>query len=240
MKVKYLISMMLFLWIFSKATAQQHEHTAMSSDKPSVHGMLIFGMDKIYASHLPMFRTPHDYQIILELELDKANLKLFIKDQKEHPEYTTYTIEPERFVLPDMIQNPKPFKVNLYRGHFERGGVKIMTNATVKIKQVVCFRKFNKDEAKSTTTDFLLFGNEGEHFMAHFIINKPDFEQIIQVKIEPSTFVRQEKFAKIILDATGNTPIGVSSNTVSIDDNGKKQPLTLLKQIYLEFDDLKE
>jgi len=37
-----------------------------------------------------------------------------------------------------------------------------------------------------------------------------------------------------------NLPVGVSGNTVSIKTNSGKEELVLLKQIYLEFDDLKE
>jgi hypothetical protein len=87
-----------------------------SPNKPSVHGMLIFGKKNSYALHLPLFHTPHDYQIILQLKLSLAAQQKFLKDQQLHPEFTAYTIEPKRFVLPDMIGRPKPFKVNLYRG----------------------------------------------------------------------------------------------------------------------------
>lgn len=55
----------LLLLVFSatvKSTAQQG-HPISATYKTSVHGMLIFGKEKIYASHLPMFHPPHDYQV---------------------------------------------------------------------------------------------------------------------------------------------------------------------------------
>ncbi len=95
--------------VFTVKLIAQHGHNDMLPDKPSTHGMLIFGKEQIYASHLPLFHTPHNYQIIIELQLDNLSKEKFLKDQLQHPEFTTYTIEPERFVLPEMIKNPQAF-----------------------------------------------------------------------------------------------------------------------------------
>jgi hypothetical protein len=211
----------------------QHGHDVVASDKPSTHGMLIFGKEKIYASHLPLFHTPHDYQIILELELTAADKKKFIADQQQHPEFTTYTIEPEKFVLPDMIAKPRPFTINIYRGHFERGGTVIMKQVTVTIKQVIYFKKFNSTDAKDADAKYILFGNSKEKFAVHRISNKPDFEQIIMVQTNNAA---PQKFETIICSEK-NAPLGVSGNTIETAD---KRKLTLLKQLYLEFDDLKD
>jgi hypothetical protein len=232
-KMKNIISIILFIITFP--TNAQHENHKMSSDKPSTHGMLLFGREKIYASHLPMFHSPHDYQIILELELSKSDKKKYVSDKNKNSNYTTYTIEPEKFVLPDMINNPKPFKVNLYRGHFERGGIEILKNITVKIVQIVSFKKFNPEETKAKTTNFILFGNEKEQFLAHEITSKPDFDQIIEAKTNLNSFLQKEKFAIVSLNNSENYPIGISSNEVLINE----KPIVLLKQLYIEFDDLK-
>jgi hypothetical protein len=214
-------------------TYAQHDHAAMPTDKASTHGMLIFGTNKIYASHLPMFRTPHNYQIILELVLDKKAQQKFIADQQQNPQYTTYTIEPEKFVLPDMIAKKGTFKANLYRGHFERGGIKIADSITIKIVEVVYFKKFDNNAAKQTEANFIVFGNSKEQFAIHQISNKPDFEQILQVKTTISKL-------ETILFSASNNPLGVSGNTVTTKMDGKDIDVILLKQLYLEFDDLRE
>jgi hypothetical protein len=193
--------------------------------------MLIFGTDKIYASHLPMFRTPHNYQIIIELTLDKVTKQKFITDQKLHPEYTTYTIEPEKFVLPDMINAKGSFKANLYRGHFERGGIKIADSIRIKISSIVYFEKFDEAAPKPTEARFLVFGTSKEQFAIHQISNKPDFEQILQVKAGVSNL-------EIVSFSTSNNPVGVSSNTITLTITNNNTDITLLKQLYLEFDDL--
>jgi hypothetical protein len=224
--------------IFTFANAQEH-HEIQSQDKPSTHGMLIFGTEKTYASHLPMFHAPHNYQIILELELDPATKKLFIADQEKNPEYTTYTIEPEKFVLPEMMQNPKSFKANLYRGHFERGGIKIAADIHVTIKKIIYYTKFKTDEARAVKTNFIVFGNPKEQFIAHQITNKPDFDQIIQVKTTTNFMFENKKYELATLNKTENSPLGVSGNQIEADYNSNSTTLTLLKQLYLEFDDLK-
>jgi hypothetical protein len=228
------------LLILSVSAWAQHDMNSMPADKPSTHGMLLFGTTKIYASHLPMFHSPHNYQIILELELNKANKQLFIKDQQRHPEVATYTIEPEKFILPDMIARPHPFKVAIYRGHFERGGEKIAENITVTIKEVIYFKKFNAEESKEEAADFILFGNNKEQFAVHHISNKPDFEQIIQIKSFITLFTGTSKYLSVSFNTKGNSPSGVSGNNIEVAAGDKKFNITLLKQIYLEFDDLKE
>lgn len=223
---------------FTFVNAQEH-HEVQSQDKPSTHGMLIFGTEKTYASHLPMFHSPHNYQIILELELDAATKKLFIVDQEKNPEYATYTIEPEKFVLPEMIQNPKSFKANLYRGHFERGGIKIAADIHVIIKKIIYYTKFKTDEARSVKTNFIVFGNSKEQFIAHQITNKPDFDQIIKIKTTTNFTFENKNYELVTLNKTENSTIGVSSNEIEADYNSNPTNLTLLKQLYLEFDDLK-
>jgi hypothetical protein len=231
--MKQILVLAFLVTVFFTIRAQ-HQNMG-DADKPSVHGMLIFGKEKIYASHLPLFHTPHNYQIILELELDKTIKAKFVKDQQLHPEFTTYTIEPEKFILPEMIKNPKPFKVNIYRGHFERGGTLAIKQITANIKQVIYFKKFEPSEAKASDTKFIVFGNRKEQFVAHFITNHPDFEQIIQVNTSVNAIKKQFEIA--LFNAKANSPVGVSSNIIETESHRK---LTLLKQIYLEFDDLKE
>lgn len=222
-----------FVFLLTTYICWAQHHNMGDDDKPSVHGMLVFGKERIYASHLPLFHPPHNYQIILELELDKTAKAQFVKDQQQHPEFAAYTIEPDKFVLPEMIANPKPFKVNIYRGHFERGGTLIAKQITVTIKQVVYFKKFDPSEVKASDTRFIVFGNSKEQFAAHHITNHPDFEQIIQVNTSLAGIDKQ--FEIILFNTKANSPVGVSSNII---ETSSKRKLTLLKQVYLEFDDL--
>ncbi len=57
--------------------------TAWAHDEPArmgLHGMLLFGgLEGLYASHLPMFHTPHDVQLLLRIRLQDAALNQQIR-----------------------------------------------------------------------------------------------------------------------------------------------------------------
>jgi hypothetical protein len=226
----------IFLCRMVLSAYAQHEHHSSTTqpeetDNPDIHGMLIMGKDVFYLSHLPMFGSPHNYQGIFRIKLDAASAKIFKKDQANHPEYPTYSIRPiNKFVLPDMVANPQQFKAELYRGHFERGGELIAQSITITIEKVVLFKKFDLTKARDTKAEYIVFGSNKEKFIAHLISNRPDFEQIIQVKTS------LEEGTKVVLDSNSNNVVGVNGNTVEF--GGNKPTITLLKQVYLEFGDL--
>src|SRR5262245_58642322 len=64
--------------------------------RPGVHGMVLFGGGDVptYLSHIPMFRRPHDLQLVLQVSLQHPSWKgarTFLD--------TGYTVEPERMDL---------------------------------------------------------------------------------------------------------------------------------------------
>ncbi len=46
----------------------------MNMGEAANHGMLLFGEQAAYLSHLPMFGSPHNYQAIFEVTLSKARI----------------------------------------------------------------------------------------------------------------------------------------------------------------------
>ncbi len=156
----------------------------LADDPPSTHGMLIFGDKTIYASHLPMFHRPHDYQAILEVQLPARAAALYRRDRVQ-THSRVYTISPEQFVLPNVVAGRTSFNADLYRGHFERGGTLIAAGLTVKIKDVVHFRKFEGGATHPAQLQYLVFGQGAETFLAHFITAAPDFDQILSVSGAP-------------------------------------------------------
>lgn len=213
----------------------------MNHDHPAVHGMLVVGTRAIYLSHLPMFHSPHDYQVIFEAELDPSAMQKYLKNKMLSIE-TIYTLVPQAFVLPVMAQNPRPFMAQLYKGHFERGGELIASSVQVKLKRVVYFKKLQPNEKKPSVASFLLFGNQEEQFMAHFITGKPDFDQILQVKLDLSIkkfFTPEVAPVGIVFPGFMNKPL-ISSQLIKAQIIGKTSVLSLavVKSLYLEFGDL--
>ncbi|MES2528074.1 MAG: hypothetical protein V4598_13350 [Bdellovibrionota bacterium] len=200
------MKILFFLFIISAAMAQHHH-----GDMPSVHGMAIFGKKTIYLSHLPMFHAPHDYQAIMEAEFDPSAVTTYLGAQESE---TLFTLVPEEFSLPEMMNKPRPFKAQIFAGHFERGG-KLITETTVKIKKVILFKKLNPTGQRPSKSTYYALGNAQEQFLIHKISARPDFDHIIQVKSN-----------------IGNT---IEERTFPFPDS---QPLVEGKEIYFETGDL--
>jgi len=208
MKTKFIIGILFLL-----------PALALAADPPATHGMLVFGGKKIYVSHLPMFMRPHDYQMIYEVTFDAEGTAKYLKDRKTHRGY--YTLAPQKFVLPAMVANPKPFKAILFRDHFERKG-KELTPVTVTLKAKIVFEKFKPDAKAPESASYLVFGDNDEKYAAHVITTPPDFDQILEVK---------GRSAEIV-----TTP----NSTEALKEGGKVGELTVTKEIYLEKGELAE
>lgn len=216
---------------------------ASAGDPPSVHGMLLFGSNKIYISHLPMFHRPHDYQVIAEVELGAAARATYLAAHKADPHSPLYTLVPERFVLPDVISGAKSFKATVFKGHFERGGEPIAEASEVKITKVVHFRKFQPGAQHPTQLEYLVFGSWGEAYAAHLVTAAPDFDQVLSVS--PKNLPQLEELDKSgsftlqIPKITNHKPLQAPSVIAGkMPTQTESDLVVVLKEIYLEFDDL--
>ena len=176
-------------------------HSTHHGDPPAVHGMLIVGEETVYLSHLPMFMSPHDHQVVLEVILANEGSDpqaVYTNDRKE-TETRIYTLVPERFSLPDLVSTEpehderlKTFRGAIFRGHFERGGTPIISDVDINIENVVHFRKFDPDAKELDRLQYFVFGKGQELFLAHLITKKPDFDQILSVKVLSHEFTDEE------------------------------------------------
>jgi hypothetical protein len=117
--------------------------------------MLVVWEETVCLSHLPMFQAegtppmPHRYQAIFEVTLEKQ--EDYAKDRREHRTTNIYTLNPEIFVLPELVASDpqrKPrdsFKAKaVFRGHLERDDrVFILQDVEVSVKRVIHFREFD-------------------------------------------------------------------------------------------------
>ena len=175
----------------------QHEPQAPSEDPASGHGMAIIGEMTVFLSHLPMFMSPHDYQVILQATFTNHGSdpqRVYAEDRKRHPHEKLYTLEPKRLVLPDLFSSGanrpprlKSFSGNIYRGHFEKlaaadiEGAWIGRDVVVNVTNVVHARKF--DLKGLDDLQYLLFGKGQELFLAHMITKPPDFDHLLSVQV---------------------------------------------------------
>jgi hypothetical protein len=195
------VALALF-WAGKRGTVCAEEQH--SADPPATHNMVVVGEDTVYLSHLPMFQKeggspmPHRYQVILEVTF--ANQEGYVKDRREHQTTKIYTLNPEVFVLPELVsadpqhQPRRSFKAKeIFRGHLERNdSVSILQDVEVSVKQVCHFREFDPKAQKSPQLEYVLFGNGQELFLAHLIAAPPDFDQILAVKVTDHEFTNEE------------------------------------------------
>jgi len=203
-------------------------------DKPNTHNMLVFGEKAIYLSHLPMFdglkknkkgkviedkngkteyASPHRYQVILEASFLRGaqNLQnIYSDDRRKNSSVRIYTLNPKEFVLSRLAADNSPltaFKAKVFRGHLERGGqvVNGLDDVEVKINRVIHFRKFDPQTSKPIELKYLLFGSNEETFLAHYISQPPDFDQVLLVKVDGHSFTNAELGKGIEVTIPGKT-----------------------------------
>jgi hypothetical protein len=173
---------------------EQHPHHSQAEGK-ATHNMLVVGQQTVFLSHLPMFSapgdlSPHRFQVILEASFTKAGSDpqaLYFNDRKKHPATKIYTLNPEPFVLPNLVSKAAPlgkFSAQLLRGHFEKGGTAIAKAVAVNVRNVIHFREFDPQSEGLQRLTYILFGNGSELFLAHVITKPPDFDQILAIRAD--------------------------------------------------------
>jgi hypothetical protein len=124
---------------------QPADQSPTDQEPTAFHGMLLFGEETAYFSHLPMFTHPsHVYQAIFEVTLSKKGtdcMAAYVEDRRTHPKARMYGFAPiineidddpltDEFILTDLVTPANPhnpqsppirssFKGDIYRGHFE-------------------------------------------------------------------------------------------------------------------------
>jgi hypothetical protein len=179
-----------------------------TNDRPhdhGVHGMLLFGEEALYLSHLPMFMTIHDHQVILEVTLDHEEEDapaIYRADSLDMGE-RVYTLVPEEFSLRRIGDEGedalRSFQGTVYRGHFEKGGVPILRDVTVDVVNVIHFRRFDPKAQALPELQYLLFGRVDELYLAHLITKAPDFDQIVPVTVISHSFSEETLEGGVLL-----------------------------------------
>jgi hypothetical protein len=176
-----------------------------ASQTVGVHGMLVAGGQRtgdslrsgVYASHLPMFMPPHDFQVIMAVTGPAAAR---YGDFVAHfGSSDIYTFRPEPFSITELDPSIgglalTSLRGSLFRGHYERGGSEIANDISFEVEQVICFQHLSADAAPDAGGQlrYLCFGARDAAFLAHLITAPPDFDQILNVEISSLTGVPDE------------------------------------------------
>lgn len=162
-------------------------------DTASRHGMLLFGEDPVYLSHLPRYACPRNFQVLLEVGLDRPALDTLRADRARHGD-GMYTVDPAPFPIADLephdgVPARTSLEVTLVRGHFERGGTPICTGLRMDIRNVVWFRQLDADSMPDPgpAMEYLYFGRGEQMYLVHVMRARPSFDQVLTVRLVPGT-----------------------------------------------------
>jgi hypothetical protein len=170
-----------------------HHHGPGGCDTIGRHGMLLFGAEPVYLSHLPMYACPHNFQVLLEVEPDRLALEALRADRARHGD-GMYTFDPVPFPIAELEpRDGVPARTSLegtvVRGHFERGGTPIATGARMDIRTVVFFRQLDVEAAPEPgqALEYLYFGRGEQRYLVHELQARPSFDQVLTVRLVPGT-----------------------------------------------------
>ncbi len=160
-------------FLFSSAIA--HAQSA------AVHGMVLFGGEQLYVSHIPMYMNPHDYQALAKVSISSTGLAAYNKYNVSGQQY--FTLAPKPFVLPQLLSgNITSFRADLYRGSFEQGGRVIASNVTVTVEKIEYQSRLSKAAIPASSLTYLTLNDGETSYLAHKITAPNNFDHIVQIK----------------------------------------------------------
>lgn len=169
--IRRLFAFLLLFFLIGGAHAHDHSF--------GTHGMALFGdRDGLYASHLPLFRAPHEHQAVLRVKLADPALDRALREQLDG-KTGLWTIEPERFELsrldPTSASPLRGFGADVFSGHFEREGKRVYAKAQFVVEQVIVYRRLDPAVRSRPEARYLPVGR----FLVKEIDSRPDFDHIV-------------------------------------------------------------
>jgi hypothetical protein len=158
-------------------------------DTTGAHGMLLFGDDPLYLSHLPMFHHPHNFQVLLTVQLDEDSATALRSDQAAGGS-DLYTFLPDSFPLAELDPRKKSGRSTVagtvFRGHFERGGTPIAGGAVADVIRVLHFDVLDdRAQAANAALSYFCFGFADRLHLAHAITARPSFDHVLAARVLP-------------------------------------------------------
>ncbi len=178
------MKLILTLWLALTVCAA---HAAPSTF--GTHGMVLFGgADGLYASHLPMYHAPHDYQVVLRLRMADAAQDAQLRARLQE-RVALWTLDPQKFAIdrlaPDAATALNTFKAGVVLGHFEQDGVTQHAAADFVIEEVLHYRQLPMQPGVASKANYLQFGKAQRRYLVKLIESRPDFDHIFIVDSRP-------------------------------------------------------
>jgi hypothetical protein len=144
--------------------------------------MVLFGGRRVFLSHIPMMRAPHDVQAVFEIAIRSSatHLPSSFAD-------TLYTFVPEVVSLDALrLGEIHELRGSVFLGNFEDGGRLLSRDVVVDVNEVVFQEELLPSLPAATTLSYLVLGDSSESFLVHRIggprrDGAPNFDEIVSV-----------------------------------------------------------
>lgn len=158
---------------------------------PDQHGFILNGTTALYVCHLPMFNMKnHMYQVTLEITISPEAKAAYLQDRQENPGnyYVLGNLQTDLFTIPDvMLGKRKNFQADIFRGMpaDPNKDKPLIHNVTTTITRIVYARHFDYSIPYPDDMTYIIFGNEQEAFMDHYLTAEEDFLNIMTLSKVP-------------------------------------------------------
>jgi hypothetical protein len=145
-----------------------------------VHGMVLVTQgSNIYASHLPLYKKPHNVQLLYKLDDYGMAVLQTVRDGQ------LITIKPKPFNLQRLMRGEKMvIQADLYAGHFERGGMLVYENISLSFNKLLYVRTFNDIKPSSTEQEYDFISlRKNYKIYIHRIQQAPSFDHLLVVNL---------------------------------------------------------
>lgn len=213
---------LLMLALPALASESTHDHSV------GTHGMVLMSVaDQLLASHMPLHGGKHAHQIVLQLKADSEQAALSALLEKAE----LISIEPERFSLTQLRHGElSAFRANVYQGHFERQGTKVLENVQFQVIQLL--KQSAIQNGKNGLYEIVPLSDKNA-LLIHRIGDLPSFDQIVWVEANQATPTNPLSSETLYL-----SPKPLSTQTAA----QQLQPYGIrwVKQLYLETSDFSQ
>ena len=213
-RYKRLLLAPLMAFVMIGISGQGRAQGEPGSEPPGFHGMLLFGTERIYMSHLPMFMAQHRYQGVWEVSLGETADRAY-REARARPEHagTIFTLAPtENFRLPDLTGTRESFPAQVVVGHFDQGHPLFVEGAsfgpvTVTLQRAVHWLPLLVEDQRPQDLTYVVAGEGDERFLVHWISSAPNYDQVVALEPAAALGALAPGAQLVVLDRDDDRPL---------------------------------
>lgn len=181
MRAVFVCVLITLFSFYSFAESVPEELPPLDPAYVGVHGMVLLNKSStIFAYHLPLYRKPHDVQLLYKLEVSNIALVQLVRDND------MVTIKPKPFNLQRLMRGEKvALEADIYMGHFERDGMLVYENMTLNFAKKLYMRKLDDVKPSSNLQEYdVVSYQKNDRIYIHRLQQAPSFDHLIHIDVD--------------------------------------------------------